>query len=890
MWRIETPELRPSNRPERGISRSPHPYHRPRTEIIQPDDATSREGQIAIRSSVDASKRWKEGPSSSDSGTEADDENGTFLKALPPAPLRLSKGLKHASSANHVADSPLLTPSILDEEHRRQEWEKSLLEDTNSPGVAPSDGRKGIKRANFEAKRQAELLRRVVETLLLGAVGYIACQPTFSSVERHSLYPKLLTWTIIIVSLYVLYPLRLLSRCRIERSRGIRVLPWVRVSASFDPAPLLYPVLIPVFVSLALKTEQTSLMPPIVLSIASIPRPIVPLTRQASFDYSLQWALSLVPVIVSSHIEDSNHLSGQNQRGQAIGRTVNENLSLIMPLHQSLLSALRYLTTTSLLTAELQLLSAGLISLLMLSVSPQSTILKAILWEGGVVIFIMTWRVLKWEVAIARIPAWRFRNAQFRSHRGHFWGSLFDDVVKGGLSRSATASDEPYSAIIDTFQARSGRPFNDQRPFLTKSRLDSVPRNGYPDQQGPFADENRAGTVKRVSRRHTMPTQLEAPKGLAMDLISPFSTPHRSLHRTFLRLSQTQGALVRWLIASYVYIVVLLTALVPVRLYVSRHALNGYEAVGWASGYLFGDSSFLRECVATYGLHNWIPLQKTNVDTSRVPGLGLDDTWSSMKATSPNVRLGICMWCILVLFVGLALVLSLRASVEVDTRRKVFHGMMVAMFLPTIFVDPPFISLAFAIVLPIFLVLDLFRASQMPPLSRPLTNFLAPYVDGRDHRGPVIVSHIFLLIGCAVPLWLSLAAVGRTGHGPWAGWEVPERRLSMISGVVCVGMGDAAASLIGRRFGRRRWCWSGGKSFEGSFAFLTAVVVGLCFGRWWLRAGGWMGDSGDPWAVTVLKASVAGAGASLTEAVLTGGNDNVIVPVILWLLVHGLGV
>ena len=101
-------------------------------------------------------------------------------------------------------------------------------------------------------------------------------------------------------------------------------------------------------------------------------------------------------------------------------------------------------------------------------------------------------------------------------------------------------------------------------------------------------------------------------------------------------------------------------------------------------------------------------------------------------------------------------------------------------------------------------------------------------------------------------------------------------------------MGDAAASLIGRRYGRRRWCWSGGKSFEGSLAFAVAVVLGLTLGRAWLLLGGWAGDSGDAWRLTLGKAGVAAAGASLTEAVLTGGNDNVVVPVILWLLVHGL--
>lgn len=44
------------------------------------------------------------------------------------------------------------------------------------------------------------------------------------------------------------------------------------------------------------------------------------------------------------------------------------------------------------------------------------------------------------------------------------------------------------------------------------------------------------------------------------------------------------------------------------------------------------------------------------------------------------------------------------------------------------------------------------------------------------------------------------------------------------------------------------------------------------------------------WAATVVKAVVCGCGASFMEAVLTGANDNVVVPVALWLLVKGLRV
>jgi len=219
---------------------------------------------------------------------------------------------------------------------------------------------------------------------------------------------------------------------------------------------------------------------------------------------------------------------------------------------------------------------------------------------------------------------------------------------------------------------------------------------------------------------------------------------------------------------------------------------------------------------------------------------------------------------------------------------------MVFMLLPTIFIDPCFVSLALTLVLAIFLLLDLIRASQLPPLSSPIARFLTPYVDGRDLRGPVVVSHIFLLVGCAIPVWLSLAGVERTGgedDGAWGGWDVGTRDVSMLAGVVCVGMGDAAASLIGRRYGRRKWPWAGGKSLEGSLAFAVAVTIGLVFGKIWLVIG-WSGlGTRDVWCAVVWmgKAALCAVGASLNEAVLTGGNDNVVVPVVLWVLVRGVG-
>jgi hypothetical protein len=58
----------------------------------------------------------------------------------------------------------------------------------------------------------------------------------------------------------------------------------------------------------------------------------------------------------------------------------------------------------------------------------------------------------------------------------------------------------------------------------------------------------------------------------------------------------------------------------------------------------------------------------------------------------------------------------------------------------------------------------------------------------------------------------------------------------------------------------------------------------------WLRIGGWPANNEDPWILTFGKTGVTAGVASLTEAVLTGGNDNVVVPVVLWPCVKGLGI
>jgi dolichol kinase len=705
----------------------------------------------------------------------------------------------------------------------------------------------------------------------------------------------------IIVGLLVLYPIRVFYYSwRRGNPSNLRFRKRIHVPAAFDPATILYPTTLPVLISISLFSSfPKTLLPNILLALAALPARLIPF-KQATLGYSnLHWLLSIVPLIAAEHTDIPSRISAAKPYKLRLltpdAGLDPEMLATLFALHQALLPPLYYLTTTSLLPTELHLLSIGLINLLFFSDSPQASILKTLMWLGGVGLFVTCGKVLKWGVALARIPRWRLRRAgQAIKNTQSFLHMLNKSLVarkegNGSISDSDADSDAPLAS--NTLQKTKSLKVNIldsfRKPGLANgNEPHSAVEAKQPSFQNPF---NR-------QRRNTLPVLA------AQDHTSSHRYAHRkrtpSIAQSYLSLTPAQATARKWSYAAYFYVVVILAILVPIRLTIQNTALHGHEPFGWAVSYLFGNIPRVRWEVFSRDLSSWIPLPAL-IDTQTIHAK--DDPLSAVEHIrhvllgEANTRLALAAWCVCTIVFGLGCVFSLSAVVEVDTRRKVFHGTMVAMLLPTIFVDPCFVALALALVLAIFLLLDLIRASQLPPLSKPIARFLTPYVDGRDLRGPVVVSHIFLLIGCAIPLWLSLAGINRVGEDPWREWNVERRDVSMLAGVVCVGMGDAAASLIGRRYGRRKWPWAGGKSLEGSLAFAVAVTVGLLVGKAWLVVG-W-GDAKqyqkhlDEWlwdaAVTTVKAGLCAAGASLNEAVLTGGNDNVIVPVVLWILVRG---
>ncbi|KAF2033831.1 hypothetical protein EK21DRAFT_57861 [Setomelanomma holmii] len=899
--------------------RSPHPYLRHKDEIRKP--SPDRLTPLRTISDADGKKRRKTSSQSqtpSESGTEADDEGYSFVKALPPPPLRPHKGLRDTRGTGQEG-SPLLTPTQIDDEGRKFSddyfTDKQRKSRKGESTVTEDEAR--AARQKYLKRRRNELIRRSTETALLAGIGFLA-------VSGCDCWAKLLGWhrvemvthATVIAGLLVLYPIRVFYYSwRRGNPSNLRFRKRIHVPAAFDPATILYPTTLPTLISISLFAAfPKSILPNILLSLAALPPRLIPF-KQATLGYSnLHWLLSILPLIAAENTDIPSRLSALTPYKLRFPPPEKgydpEFLVTLFPLHQALLPPLYYLTTTSLLPTELHLLSIGLINLLLFSESPQASILKTLMWLGGVGLFVTCGNVLKWGVALARIPRWRLRRAGQAIIQSQSFLNILNRSLSTRRSQSAASgtisdsdADEHHPLLANTLQKTKSLKLN----IIDALRNNSITSNGHEAHSAVEAkrtgfdaaeDQNENSKNHRRQRRNTLPV-LTAQDHTATHRYVPRKRS-KSIAQSYLSLTPTQATIRKWLYAGYFYLVVIVTILGPIRYTIGKQALNGHEPFGWAVGYLFGNIPRVRWEVYNWNLETWIPLppfiDAQMIHQHEVP-LSFIEHARHVIVGEANTRLVLAAYCVATIVLGLISVFSLSAVVEVDTRRKVFHGTMVAMLLPTIFIDPCFVSLALSLVLAIFLLLDLIRASQLPPLSKPIARFLTPYVDGRDLRGPVVVSHIFLLIGCAIPLWLSLAGVARTGDKPWTQWNVASRDVSMLAGVVCVGMGDAAASLIGRRYGRRKWPWAGGKSLEGSLAFAVAVTVGLVFGKVWLAVGWgegrWQYKGLGEWigvvVKTVGKAGLCAAGASLNEAVLTGGNDNVVVPVVLWVLVRGVG-
>ncbi|KAF4360340.1 hypothetical protein G4B88_000014 [Cannabis sativa] len=149
----------------------------------------------------------------------------------------------------------------------------------------------------------------------------------------------------------------------------------------------------------------------------------------------------------------------------------------------------------------------------------------------------------------------------------------------------------------------------------------------------------------------------------------------------------------------------------------------------------------------------------------------------SFVFSEPLKRLSLCIYWVLVICVSVVRFynISKNSKIERILLRKYYHLMAVLMFLPALVFQPKFLDLAFGVALGVFLALEIVRVWRLWPLGRLVHQFMTAFTDHRD-SDILIVSHFSLLLGCALPIWMS------SGYN--------DRPLVPFAGILSLGIGD----------------------------------------------------------------------------------------------------
>ncbi len=194
-------------------------------------------------------------------------------------------------------------------------------------------------------------------------------------------------------------------------------------------------------------------------------------------------------------------------------------------------------------------------------------------------------------------------------------------------------------------------------------------------------------------------------------------------------------------------------------------------------------------------------------------------TWTVQFILSSPTRIYLALYWIACLLLVLLTSSKLTApSKDIKTlhyKRKFYHLVAIIMFTPGWIIEPEFMYLSFAVALSAFIFLEYVREARLPPFGEQLDSFLKLFVDERD-AGKSILAHIYLLLGCAMPMWFALLP----SHPPNL---VP---LPGLAGLLTIGVGDAMASLVGLEFGTIKWPGVS-KSIQGTLGYTLGILVAL---------------------------------------------------------------
>jgi len=265
--------------------------------------------------------------------------------------------------------------------------------------------------------------------------------------------------------------------------------------------------------------------------------------------------------------------------------------------------------------------------------------------------------------------------------------------------------------------------------------------------------------------------------------------------------------------------------------------------------------------------------------------------------------MGAFVWLAGVLLATLALAARGAASAPLLLTRKAFHVAALVLLAPPVLhalargSSLAFLQVACAGALQLALLAELLRASLPPraPLRRAIDAALQPFRDSRDAE-PLVLSHLYLIAGCCLPVVLA----GAGGGGGAAAAAPGSVALLALAGVLAA-LGDAAAAAAGLAAGARGMAlpWArvlgigrsrgapatlARKTVQGTAAFAASATVASLAVKWLAEVGG--GGGGGAWDLRALAVIAGSATAAAGVETLTAGVDNLLLPFAYYVVLH----
>jgi dolichol kinase len=249
-------------------------------------------------------------------------------------------------------------------------------------------------------------------------------------------------------------------------------------------------------------------------------------------------------------------------------------------------------------------------------------------------------------------------------------------------------------------------------------------------------------------------------------------------------------------------------------------------------------------------------------------------------------RFIVCLAWILAMVLFIPWAHQITAQQHVVIARKSFHIVAVMMFMPVTVLYPDFMLMAYSVSLSAFVLIEFIRI-YLQVYAQDITKddllgfvadkieaFYVRFLDEKDHRTGMILSHCYLILGCAIPL--AYATILEILINQQQQTLSHSHRLLRHLGWISVGIGDTAGAVVGIHYGKHRWMGSR-KTWEGSAGgFIAMMLASLLM----MTIEAWLHDQGsvitykDAFMLLVVMTLV-----SIAEA-LTGENDNLIMPLI----------